>query len=392
MRHDPDSLRDLLPYASPGQARIIEAIIEAGSFRAGAKALKIGERTVSAAVAATRKKAALKGLSPEHDMVHTVPDGFSVKGVSTLYGADGGLKVQWVKSRADDERREAIMREAFEAFADELPRYKPGAAPKRGDADHLPVYVIGDAHIGMYSWQEETGQDFDLSIAARELCGAVDRLVNSAPATDAALILNTGDYFHSDTSANVTLRSNNALDVDTRWAKVLQVGIRALRRCVESALTKHKTVHIVNVAGNHDDHTSIFLSIALAAFYEKDPRVKVDLSPAAYHYFVFGSNLIGMTHTHKKPEALGPIMATDRPEAWGAAKHRFWYLGHVHHRRVVELPGCVVESFRTLAARDAWHAAEGYRAGRDMTCIVLHARHGEVERHRVDVGMIDYGR
>ena len=73
MRHDPDSLRDLLPYASPGQARIIEAIIEAGSFRAGAKALKVGERTVSAAVAATRKKAAKSGEAQEHDMPAAEP-------------------------------------------------------------------------------------------------------------------------------------------------------------------------------------------------------------------------------------------------------------------------------------------------------------------------------
>jgi hypothetical protein len=55
---------------------------------------------------------------------------------------------------------------------------------------------------------------------------------------------------------------------------------------------------------------------------------------------------------------------------------------------VFELPGCLVESFRALAPRDAWHSAQGYRSGRDMHCIVLHEQHGEIERHRVDVGAL----
>lgn len=38
--------------------------------------------------------------------------------------------------------------------------------------------------------------------------------------------------------------------------------------------------------------------------------------------------------------------------------------------------------------QDAWHQGQGYRAGRDMQMIVHHREHGEVERHRVDVGMV----
>jgi len=48
----------------------------------------------------------------------------------------------------------------------------------------------------------------------------------------------------------------------------------------------------------------------------------------------------------------------------------------------------VVESFRTLAAKDAWQAAQGYRSGRDMYAIVLDAEHGEVERHRCDIRQV----
>jgi hypothetical protein len=47
-----------------------------------------------------------------------------------------------------------------------------------------------------------------------------------------------------------------------------------------------------------------------------------------------------------------------------------------------------VETFRTLAAKDAWHAGKGYRSGRDMYAITHHINHGEIMRTRCDIGML----
>jgi hypothetical protein len=90
-----------------------------------------------------------------------------------------------------------------------------------------------------------------------------------------------------------------------------------------------------------------------------------------------------------KHEGLPGVMAADRAEEWGQTKHRYWYTGHVHHTAVKEFPGVVCESFRTLAAKDAYAAGHGYRAGRDMRCIVLHKDHGEVARYRCDISMLE---
>lgn len=382
------NLHDLLPYCTPAESLYVLAYIEHGSTRKAAAALGRNVRNLNYAIGRVRKRAAASGYSPEHGLTHPVPTGYAVAGVSTLYDADGGIKAQWVKSRADGDRLESL-KEAMQCIAEPFQGLaKPSKAP-RESADSLTVYPMGDPHVGMYAYAAEAGDDFDLGIAERHLCGAVDRLVAVSPGSREALIVNVGDYFHADTADNRTLRSGHALDVDTRWTKVLQVGIRAMRRCIESALKKHQTVRVINAAGNHDSHTSAVLSAVLDAFYEREPRVIVDMSPAAHRYHRFGRCLIGVTHGDRaKPEQLGPIMAADRAEDWGGTRHRYWYTGHVHHKRVFELPGCLVESFRTLAPRDAWHAAEGYRAGRDMQCIVLHPEHGEVERHRIDVGML----
>lgn len=322
-------------------------------------------------------------------MSHAVPEGYYVKGVSTLYGPEGEVKQQWVKSHAEKEER---LDELLEAIRDEfatgkrIPKIPP---PKRAEEDLMVVYPMGDPHIGMYAWAEEAGEDFDLGIATRNLVAATQMLVSVAPASEQALIVNVGDYFHADNQSNRTTRSGHQLDVDTRWAKVLRAGVVAMRSCIEAALRKHQRVHVVNEIGNHDDHTAQVLTLALQMFYERNERVTFDDSPARFHYYRFGQNLIGVTHGDQtKPEALGEIMAADRPEDWGQTKHRVWLTGHVHHRRVFELRGCTVESFRTLAPLDAYAAGAGYRSGRDMHAIILHKEHGELGRHRVDAMML----
>jgi len=317
------------------------------------------------------------------------PEGHIVKGVSTLYGDDGSVKGQWVKTALDLEYQKNQVLQSITDSLKSLPKVPRIPSPRSADKTLLTVYPQGDPHLGMYSWSEETGDDFDLAIAERDLIRAMQLLVEKAPASEEALIVNLGDFFHADSQANTTARSNNQLDVDTRWAKVLRTGISAMRACIEAALTKHKKVRVINEIGNHDTHTAQLLTVALGLLYDKNPRVTLDHSPSRFHYHRFHSVLLGVTHGDTvKPINLGGIMATDRPEDWGQAKFRYWLTGHVHNQRVFELPGVLVESFRTLAARDAWHSASGYRSGRDMQCIVFDRQYGEVSRYRADITMV----
>jgi hypothetical protein len=322
------------------------------------------------------------------------PDGMYVRSVSTLVdGQTGAIKQQWVKADKIKEAEEKRLIEAIRGAFGEAPKVPEIAAPAIVMADLMTVYPMGDPHLGMYAWAEETGTDFDLDIAERNLTEATRRLVAASPPSKYALIVNVGDFFHGDNSTNRTNRSGHALDIDTRYQRVLRIGIRTMRTCIDSALEKHEVVRVINEVGNHDENTAQALALALSLLYEKNPRVQFDLSPAKFHYHVFGKNLIGVTHGDMvKPDALGGIMATDRPEDWGTTKFRYWLTGHVHNRRVFELPGCLVESFRTLAGKDSWTAASGYRAGRDMCSIVLHDEFGERERHHIDISALEAAR
>lgn len=363
---------------------IIAALREAGSNRKAAKALGVDVRTVER----RRAKLALKGYAPDHDMTHPVPDGFNVKGVSTLYRPDGSVAAQWVKSTADHERREAMLREAVEAMTADLPRLPARKASGTWRSDLLTVYPIGDPHIGMYSWREETGDDWDLSIAERVHCAAMDELVQVAPASEKAVIWNLGDALHYDSLAAVTPASGHFLDADGRYAKMVTVAVKVIRQCIESALTKHQDVHVINLPGNHDPTGALWLSVALANVYEQEPRVTVDTNPSLFSYYRWGKVLLGGHHGHAcKPAALAGVMACDRAKDWGETTHRHWLMGHVHHESKKEFPGVTVESFNTLAAKDAYATNGGWRSGRSMQAIVYHAEHGEVARSKVHAEM-----
>lgn len=386
-----DQYEALLHYCKQGsrQEEIIKACITAGSNNKAAKLLGCNRRNVDEAVNRV-ERLSLKTVTHGDGRQEQTDNGFSVKGTSRLYDEAGNLKIQWVKTDRDKEQQaESLITaftSAFDGYKGESKRIRK---PKDINNDMLSVYPMGDPHIGMYAWAEESGEDFDCDIAEKDLCDAIDRLVERSPASETAIILNLGDFFHSDTMDNRTARSGHALDVDTRWARVLHIGARAMIQCVYSALKKHKQVIVKNIIGNHDDHTSQALSLALSLYFENNKRVIIDTSPSKFWYYQHGQVLIGSTHGDTaKPDKLGGIMATDKHKAWGETKYRYWYTGHIHTKNSMELHGCLWESFRTLAAKDAWHAGQGYRSGRDMQSIHLHKDYGESERHTINIDML----
>lgn len=329
---------------------------------------------------------------PGHPDVPTapIPSGHRVKGVSTLVDKDGRTRAQWVKTTAPQEDREAVLVRLLRDLPEIVPA-RTALAPATDPAtdDLLAVYPLGDPHFGMLSWGRETGADWDLEIAEDTFLRAIRDLVLRGPRTRRALLVNLGDFFHYDNDAGHTTNGAHALDSDSRPAKVLRVGFRAIVAMTEALAEHHPEVVVDCQIGNHDAHTALMLAIGLGAYFRNAPHVQVLQDPSVRHYHEFGRNLIGTTHGDRaKAQDLAEIMAAERPEAWGRTAHRTWLVGHVHHQTVKEYRGCRVETFRTLAARDSWHARQGYLSGRDLHRILLHREHGEIAREVCSVGYL----
>ena len=376
-------------YANSEKQRKIAKLLDEGlSGNKIAAAIGDDPGAIRKAIRAIKGRAAKSGHAPEHDMHHTVPDGYAVKGTSTLY-KEGQPVLQWVKTNQDADRQLELMKEAIAALCEDLPKLPAIESPEYSHPDRMAVYPLGDPHIGVLSWAEETGQDWDLKIAERSFCEAFDRLIKSAPHCEEAVIVNLGDYFHADNMEGTTARSGHHLDTDSRFGKMIRVGMKIMRQMIQSALQHHRHVRVINATGNHDDTSSMFLAVALSNIYENEPRVTIDDSPTPFHYVEWGQCMFGVHHGHScKPDRLPGVMAADQPEMWGRTKYRYWYTGHIHHDTKKEFAGVTQESFRTLAAKDAYATWGGYRSGQDSKCIVLDKNYGEVERHTVNLAMI----
>ena len=380
---------NLQQFATIRQWEYYTKSIELGSNRQAAKFFDVSSAVVDSSISALKRKAASRGHSPDHDMTKIAPDPFIVRGASTYYNSEGKVSGQWIKTKIDDSKLEEIIRTFVIDLAEDIKGLAPITPPPPQTSENiLTVIPMGDPHFGLYAWAKDAGDDFDLGLAEQLTCSAIDRLIASAPNSDEVILLNLGDMFHADNQMNVS-KSGHQLDVDGRWPKVQQVGLRATIYCLKRLLEKHKKVLFRINKGNHDGHSSYALALMISCYFHNEPRMEVDLSPAVCWYYQFGKVLIGTTHgdTIKGKDMLS-IMAADKAEEWGKSKFRYWYVGHVHHKDVKEYHGGVVEYFRTLAARDAWHQGQGYRAGRDMCAIILHKEHGEIERHTCDIGRL----
>ena len=389
--------------------KVVDAYIAAGTQVEAANRLGITQGMVSVRL----KKAALRGLmldhapampgfriaqvsegpdgkrhiqqKPEHGEEFSVPKGHTIKGVSALVDEDGREIVKWIKTKTDSAVPDVIAA-VKAAFVD----YQGGApllpGPIDTDEDLMSVYPIADQHVGLLAWGAEAGESYDLRIGVDRLRACMSDCVAQSRPSKQALILNLGDWQHTDDQKNMTPRSGNLLDVDSRYFKILKASVQLMMDCIDLALQKHDTVVVRNLPGNHDPHASIALTVALSTFYSKNARVTIDDDPSDFFFHRFGQTLMGATHGHKmKPDRMAMTLATRCRSDWGATDYHWFLFGHIHHETMREVGDVRCESFQTLAAKDAHSASSGYNSGQSLQCVTLHRSRGEIGRHRVNV-------
>lgn len=318
------------------------------------------------------------------------PEGQVIKGTSTLVDMrTGDTVMQWVKTDRDAEAQRRTLETTAKAMAEKLPREKARAAPRHTIAALLNCYVITDYHLGMLAWGEETGADWDTQIAEDTLVAWFAAAIAQAPAAETAVFAQLGDFLHYDSMEAVTPTSRHLLDADTRFQKLVRVAIRAVRRVIALLLGKHQRVHVIWAEGNHDLATSAVFRELLAALYEAEPRVTVDVRPDPYYCVEHGRTALFFHHGHKrKPAQVDTVFAAKFREVFGRTRHAYAHMGHLHHVEVKETNLMIVEQHRTLAAPDAHASRGGWLSGREAQVITYHVEHGEVGRVRVSAALV----
>lgn len=330
------------------------------------------------------------GWNPDFDLTKTVPAPLVLRGTSTLYGDDGALKLQWVKTKLDDARFEQALRAAVSALAEDVPRAAAVPPPPSTHASLCNLYTLTDCHVGMRAWKPETGNDWDLDIAESVLTGAFEFMVKSSPSARVGIVNQLGDFLHFDSLSPVTPTGGHLLDADSRYSKVVKVATRILRAVIDMALTHHDEVVVLIAEGNHDMASSVWLRHLFGLLYENEPRARVINSELPYYIHVHGKTMLAFHHGHlKKIDQLPLLFAAEFPVEWGNTTKRYGHTGHYHHEHEKEYSGMKIRQHATLAARDAYAARGGWIAERQITSITYHTEHGQVCTHTVVPEMLE---
>lgn len=389
MSHLDETLKD---WATPRQAEYIDAVNLHGGIRAAARALGVYDNAIRESLGRLKKYAAAHGYSPDHGLTHKIPEPFVARGHSSLDRipdapidpVTGRQQIlQWTKTRLDDAQYQQMVKEAVAAFIDETvgPVFPAPPMPDR-ETDIIPWVNIGDAHLGMLAHEYETGANFDLKIAERELCAAISLLIDEMVHHDRVVIQDMGDATHYENFSAKTEASGHDLDYDSRFPKMIKVYSRVMRFIVDKALEKANTVDVIVNQGNHSRTNDIWMAELLRVAYGHTGRVNVLNNDSVFIGYRMGNTFVMCHHSDKcKPAKLAHVMATDYSLDWGEATYRYIDIGHIHHNMVLkEHPGVVVESFNQLANKDKYAHDGGWRSRQCLTVVHRSRTYGDVGR------------
>jgi hypothetical protein len=379
----------LLEFAkSDRQKEVCTAVIKTGSNAKAAYALGVNRRTIDKTMQRIERFAASKAVAPHKSVDRETMEGFDAKRISTAYKEDGTVALQWViqepQKRNMREKIDALM----EGMTDDLTGFKlPVEQTATLDDDYLAMYMIGDHHFGMLADSETKidDDDWDVKIATQILIDATDRLANRVGNAHTGVLLNVGDFFHADSSANTTTKGT-PVDVDTRIGKTFKLAGRLFQVLIDKMLEVHSEVVVINVRGNHDSDMACHLSSCLELLYEQETRVNVLPNYSKFIHYQWHNNLFVFHHGDRmKHEQILQAVIKNLDDEWSQSKNRYCHLGHIHHHTAREVGSMHFEHWGSLTATDQWHSDSGYGAERSMTAVVYHKENGEDSRVKIKV-------
>ncbi len=368
----------LYEYATPRQKEFLDAIGQYGSATAANAALGLAGDVVGKSMRRLKVFAAKQGYAPEAGIDHPVAQGFNLKGYSHFTKTAAGEPI-WLKTRAAENDYWDGIRSAIEAVQPIDPNILP--IPAEPQSDIVPWLQIGDAHIGMVASEAETGANFDIGIAKREICAAAAALIDEAPECERMVVNDLGDGTHYETFRAMTEASGHAVDYDTRYWKMIDAYLEISEFIVERALAKAQTIDLFYNQGNHSRSNDIWMAAHMRSMHRHNPRVNVMRNESPFIAYRMGKTMVLVHHGDKvKPEGLRNVMASDFAADWGETEFRYIDGGHVHHSQRKELEGCIFESWNNLAPRDKYAHDGGWRSRQCMTLVLRSRRYGEVGR------------
>lgn len=300
----------------------------------------------------------------------------------------------YLKRRKDvatlQQYREDILQEIREtAKATGINRTKP--LPKRSAEAQLLYLGAHDVHVGKSASQQETLQDYSLPLARGLALDGVQRLLHEAAHCDIGrIVLPVGHDLAHFESGNYTTTGGTPQDPAERYRIMRRYAYELMVDLIQEVV-QVAPVTVIGIPGNHGRDTDLAIAERLEARFYDHPNVEVQVPLTPRSYFVYGTNLLGLTHGDRiKAATLPLIMADEMPEAWSKTTHREWLLGHLHAKQTYqymqsesEHRSVRVRILPSISAQDYYHAVCGYSNIRAMEAYRYHPTDGYAGHHSV---------
>ena len=307
----------------------------------------------------------------------------------------------WLKRRKDVLAIEAIKREALEEIRLHSPVPLLLPSLRRSPQPQQLLYMgAHDIHVGKFADVSETGQKYNMELAADLARRSVARLLAEAsPYGIDRILLPVGhDLAHVDGNGNMTT-GGTPQDTDGRYRLMRRHAYELMVSMIED-LRQVAPVDVEAVPGNHGRETDLAIAERLEARFHNDPHVSVRASLTPRPYYRYGVNLLGLTHGDRiKGKDLPLIMAEEVPQAWAETTDREWLLGHFHKKQTLQMMtsedeyrGVRVRHLPSISALDWYHAVSGYANMRSMEAYRYDLVSGYSGHHSVNVRSLELGR
>ena len=244
---------------------------------------------------------------------------------------------------------------------------------------------LPDLHLGRVTWNEQSGEDYDIKLARIAANKVIDNLLSYSKIFEIEKIIFPigNDWNNVNSKANTTV-NGTVQQEDTRWQKSYKRGRQLAMELIDKCAMVAPT-DIVIVSGNHDAEKIFYMGDGLEIAYENNPNVMVDNSAKSRKYYLYGEVLLGFTHGEGiKKERLPLLMALEAKEKWAQSSYREMHMGHIHHKHETRIEadedgGIMLRRLRSLAPADAWTFDHGYVGSlRAAESFIWHPKNGLV--------------
>lgn len=236
-----------------------------------------------------------------------------------------------------------------------------------------------DAHCGLLSWAQETGENYDLNIVKERfnyiIEDIVDRCCCSAYPIKEIIFTTLGDILHIDNGANTTT-AGTAQTVDGRVPKIFNTAVNMMMYTIDMLLSLGVPIKYIFVQGNHSRNLEYCLAKALELAYRKNPNITFDVSPNPQKAVVIGNTLVGLCHGDIPRKNIGKWLQRDFRKEYGNTRFAEVHCGHQHEECVKSDGGVLVKTLPAICESSNWEHEQGYAAQRGVMCFLWDDKQG----------------